>query len=147
MILPAKTWSHYDHDAANTSMLPHGGAKRILTERFKMTTCNELGSDSVLQGAFISGSPTKVVLLRNMVGPGSVDEDLEDEVGFTLSTFGRTVVSQRFATVLCRQLPLAGLQDIPGGLQRDPACVQVEQSSWSRRHNFAFTLILPLTLL
>ena len=33
-----------------------------------------------LQGVAISGPPTKVVLVRNMVGPGQVDEDLEDEV-------------------------------------------------------------------
>jgi hypothetical protein len=26
------------------------------------------------------GAPTRVILLRNMVGPGDVDDDLEDEV-------------------------------------------------------------------
>lgn len=31
-------------------------------------------------GVAIRGSPTRVVLLRNMVGPGDVDDDLEDEV-------------------------------------------------------------------
>ena len=31
-------------------------------------------------GVSIRGTPTRVVLLRNMVGPGDVDDDLEDEV-------------------------------------------------------------------
>lgn len=31
-------------------------------------------------GVAIRGTPTRVVLLRNMVGPGDVDDDLEDEV-------------------------------------------------------------------
>lgn len=31
----------------------------------------------------IRGSPSKVILLRNMVGPGEVDDDLEDEVRIT----------------------------------------------------------------
>jgi hypothetical protein len=33
-----------------------------------------------VQGATFSGPPTKVVVLRNMVGPGEVDEALEEEV-------------------------------------------------------------------
>lgn len=31
-------------------------------------------------GVALRGTPTRVVLLRNMVGPGDVDDDLEDEV-------------------------------------------------------------------
>jgi len=31
-------------------------------------------------GVAFQGAPTRVVLLRNMVGPGDVDDDLEDEV-------------------------------------------------------------------
>ena len=31
----------------------------------------------------IRGSPSKVILLRNMVGPGEVDDDLEDEVSLS----------------------------------------------------------------
>lgn len=33
-----------------------------------------------LQGAAFNGPPTRVLVLRNMVGPGEVDEDLEEEV-------------------------------------------------------------------
>lgn len=34
------------------------------------------------------GTPTKIVLLKNMVGPGEVDEGLEDEVAEEVSKFG-----------------------------------------------------------
>ena len=36
-------------------------------------------------GVAIRGTPTRVVLLRNMVGPGDVDDDLEDEVSTLLT--------------------------------------------------------------
>ena len=42
-----------------------------------------------MQGAVIMGTPTRVVLLRNMVGPGQVDEDLEDEVANECSKYGQ----------------------------------------------------------
>lgn len=32
------------------------------------------------QGAALVGTPSRVLVLRNMVGPGEVDEDLEEEV-------------------------------------------------------------------
>jgi hypothetical protein len=35
------------------------------------------------------GTPTRVVLLRNMVGPGEVDPDLEDEVANECSKYGQ----------------------------------------------------------
>jgi splicing factor 45 len=36
----------------------------------------------------LQGEPTRVILLRNMVGPGEVDDDLEDEVGMECSKYG-----------------------------------------------------------
>lgn len=35
-----------------------------------------------------TGAPSKVILLRNMVGPGEVDEGLEDEVAEEVAKFG-----------------------------------------------------------
>ncbi|CAK9267638.1 unnamed protein product, partial [Sphagnum jensenii] len=40
------------------------------------------------QGVSISGPPTRVVLLRNMVGPGEVDSELEDEVASECTKYG-----------------------------------------------------------
>lgn len=37
----------------------------------------------------MTGTPTRVVLLRNMVGPGEVDPDLEDEVANECSKYGQ----------------------------------------------------------
>ena len=42
-----------------------------------------------VQAGVIMGTPTRVVLLRNMVGPGQVDEDLEDEVANECSKYGQ----------------------------------------------------------
>ena len=42
-----------------------------------------------MQGGVILGTPTRVVLLRNMVGPGEVDPDLEDEVANECSKYGQ----------------------------------------------------------
>lgn len=41
------------------------------------------------KGGVILGTPTRVVLLRNMVGPGEVDPDLEDEVANECSKYGQ----------------------------------------------------------
>ena len=35
-----------------------------------------------------AGPPSKILLLRNMVGPGEVDEGLEDEVAEEVAKFG-----------------------------------------------------------
>mmetsp|Transcript_39592 Transcript_39592/g.112283 ORF Transcript_39592/g.112283 Transcript_39592/m.112283 type:complete len:364 (-) Transcript_39592:46-1137(-) len=40
-------------------------------------------------GVAFQGVPTKVVLLRNMVGPGEVDEQLEDEVAEECTKYGQ----------------------------------------------------------
>ncbi|GAB4821508.1 hypothetical protein N2152v2_008554 [Parachlorella kessleri] len=40
------------------------------------------------QGAVITGTPSKVVLLTNVVGPGEVDDQLEDEVGQECTKYG-----------------------------------------------------------
>lgn len=42
-----------------------------------------------LQGAAFNGPPTRVLVLRNMVGPGEVDEDLEEEVSSSSSLLHR----------------------------------------------------------
>ncbi|GAX73468.1 hypothetical protein CEUSTIGMA_g920.t1 [Chlamydomonas eustigma] len=42
----------------------------------------------VMPGATLVGKPARVICLRNMVGPGEVDEDLEDEVGNELTKYG-----------------------------------------------------------
>jgi hypothetical protein len=42
----------------------------------------------MVQGVQLSGPPSRVVLLRNMVSPGDVDEGLEDEVAEEVSKFG-----------------------------------------------------------
>lgn len=39
-------------------------------------------------GVSINGQPTRVVLLRNMVGPGEVDDDLEGEVAEECTKYG-----------------------------------------------------------
>ncbi|KAF5837264.1 splicing factor [Dunaliella salina] len=39
-------------------------------------------------GAAITGTPTHVLCLRNMVGPGEVDDELEEEVGVECTKYG-----------------------------------------------------------
>ena len=49
---------------------------------FLVCACN-------VQVGVIMGTPTRVVCLRNMVGPGEVDPDLEDEVANECSKYGQ----------------------------------------------------------
>jgi splicing factor 45 len=39
----------------------------------------------------LSGTPTRILLLRNMVGPGEVDDDLEEEVAEETAKYGEVV--------------------------------------------------------
>ncbi|CAM8929995.1 hypothetical protein QQ045_021960 [Rhodiola kirilowii] len=41
-----------------------------------------------VKGVSFNGPPTRVLLLRNMVGPGEVDDDLEDEVASECAKYG-----------------------------------------------------------
>lgn len=66
-----------------------------------------------------TGPPSKVLLLRNMVGPGEVDEGLEDEVAEEVAKFGdvlrvlifevsgpvaREQAVRAYADISCRQI-------------------------------------------
>ncbi|KAG8385215.1 hypothetical protein BUALT_Bualt03G0019000 [Buddleja alternifolia] len=49
---------------------------------------NASESSKKVKGVNFNGTPTRVVLLRNMVGPGEVDDDLEGEVAEECTKFG-----------------------------------------------------------
>ncbi|EFJ51175.1 hypothetical protein VOLCADRAFT_87981 [Volvox carteri f. nagariensis] len=44
-----------------------------------------------LKGAVLTGVPSRVICMRNMVGPGQVDEELEEEVGQELTKYGKVL--------------------------------------------------------
>ncbi len=89
----SEVWEHHlrMHLSVAVAMIPSKllpgrgcGTYRVSSSgcTLEPTSVHNLTTPDVwLQGAVITGPPTKVVLLRNMVGPGQVDEDLEDEVG------------------------------------------------------------------
>lgn len=47
-----------------------------------------VNEDSNKRPRLVEGTPSRVLCLRNMVGPGEVDEELEDEVGTELTKYG-----------------------------------------------------------
>ncbi|KAL0407527.1 UNVERIFIED_CONTAM: DNA-damage-repair/toleration protein, chloroplastic [Sesamum latifolium] len=49
---------------------------------------NASESNKKVKSVNFNGQPTRVVLLRNMVGPGEVDDDLEGEVAEECTKFG-----------------------------------------------------------
>ncbi|KAL7142447.1 hypothetical protein ABFS83_08G124200 [Erythranthe nasuta] len=50
---------------------------------------NASDSSKKVKSVNFNGTPTRVVLLRNMVGPGEVDDDLEGEVAEECTKFGK----------------------------------------------------------
>ncbi|MCO5592948.1 hypothetical protein L7F22_046952 [Adiantum nelumboides] len=58
------------------------------TDRRAGVIVNASAEKKAKTGVSISGPPTRVVLLRNMVGPGEVDDELEDEVASECSKYG-----------------------------------------------------------
>lgn len=58
-----------------------------------------------MQTGVITGTPTRVVLLCNMVGPGEVDPDLEDEVANECSKYGQV------QSVMIFEVTTAGFPD------------------------------------
>ncbi|KAI9197965.1 hypothetical protein LWI28_007526 [Acer negundo] len=53
-----------------------------------IVNASETKSDKKVKSVNFNGAPTRVLLLRNMVGPGEVDDELEEEVGSECSKYG-----------------------------------------------------------
>eukprot|EP01018_Ginkgo_biloba_P025626 Gb_32096 [translate_table: standard] len=53
-----------------------------------IVNASESRPEKKIKGANITGPPTRVLLLRNMVGPGEVDDELEDEVASECAKYG-----------------------------------------------------------
>lgn len=58
------------------------------TDRRAGVIVNASAEKKIKTGVNIAGPPTRVVLLRNMVGPGEVDDELEDEVASECAKYG-----------------------------------------------------------
>ncbi|XP_057971876.1 DNA-damage-repair/toleration protein DRT111, chloroplastic [Malania oleifera] len=53
-----------------------------------IVNASESKSEKKVKSVSLNGPPTRVLLLRNMVGPGEVDDELEDEVGSECTKYG-----------------------------------------------------------
>lgn len=53
-----------------------------------IVNASESKSEKKTKSVNINGPPTRVMLLRNMVGPGEVDDELEDEVASECAKYG-----------------------------------------------------------
>ncbi|KAG5235320.1 DNA-damage-repair/toleration protein [Salix suchowensis] len=53
-----------------------------------IVNASESKPEKKVKSVNFNGTPTRVLLLRNMVGPGEVDDDLEDEVGSECAKYG-----------------------------------------------------------
>eukprot|EP00262_Sarcandra_glabra_P004857 TRINITY_DN16104_c0_g1_i1.p1 TRINITY_DN16104_c0_g1~~TRINITY_DN16104_c0_g1_i1.p1 ORF type:complete len:384 (+),score=79.78 TRINITY_DN16104_c0_g1_i1:235-1386(+) len=53
-----------------------------------IVNASESKTEKKVKSANLNGPPTRVLLLRNMVGPGEVDDELEDEVASECAKYG-----------------------------------------------------------
>ncbi|CAH8358368.1 unnamed protein product [Eruca vesicaria subsp. sativa] len=58
------------------------------TDRRAGVIVNASEKKKIVKSVNITGEPTRVLLLRNMVGPGEVDDELEEEVGSECGKYG-----------------------------------------------------------
>ncbi|XP_023518236.1 DNA-damage-repair/toleration protein DRT111, chloroplastic-like [Cucurbita pepo subsp. pepo] len=53
-----------------------------------IVNANDTKSEKKVKSVNINGLPTRILMLRNMVGPGEVDDELEEEVGSECAKYG-----------------------------------------------------------
>ena len=77
------------------------------------------------------GDPCRVVLLRNMVGPGEVDDDLEDEVGMECSKYGNVQARHEgLCPSPCCKVPFCGATSILGQWIMHVALALLDACPW-----------------